>query len=173
MHKRIILHIQVLAAVAFITLASCESSSKIKAQRRQEQAPAEEQTPKSEAKQDHFTIPQKSETKVAPKGLTLEEKALAKRLSRAYYMGLIASIRSLDDGISPAESIARAAISQNIQRMRDWKRAQMADILREFPGSGLQIEQAIFELPSRIHIDEAMAAVLTLRKQQKETVIEP
>jgi hypothetical protein len=164
-----------LSAMAFVLLASCESPSKVKVLR------SVKPNPESSIVQGNSMVPvkvdtlvpAKVDTPVKPKGLTPEEKALSDQLSKEYYTGLVASIQSLDDGISPAESIARAAISQNIQLMKDWKRAQMAGILREFPGSGLKIENAISELPSRGHIDEAMAAVLTLRKRQNETVIEP
>lgn len=156
-----------LTAMVFVLLASCESHSKVKVLR------SVKPNPESSIVQGNSMVPAKVDIPVKPKGLTPEEKALSDQLSKEYYTGLVASIQSLDDGISPAESIARAAISQNIQLMKDWKRAQMANILREFPGSGLKIENAISELPSRGHIDEAMAAVLMLRKRQNETVIEP
>jgi hypothetical protein len=117
--------------------------------------------------------PEKVKPPLKPKGLTPEEKALSDQLARAYYTGLVASIRSLDDGISPAESIGRAAISENIQLLRDCKRADRVDLVSELQASTLLYEQMLSDLPSRSFIDNATTFVLKVRKQQNQMVIEP
>ena len=99
-----------------------------------------------------------------PKDSTAEDLALAKKLSGEYYSGLIKSISAIDDGISPADSVARAAVSENIDLMRSWKRAQMAHLARPSAWTAQEVEKAIVNLPSKGLIDEATSIVLRMRK---------
>lgn len=92
---------------------------------------------------------------------TAEEAALTKTRSRAYYAGLISSIRQLDDGVSPASTVARAAISDNIDLMRSWKEAQLAPHAKV---DRLAVETALTKLPPQSLVDEATAIVLRNRK---------
>ena len=74
------------------------------------------------------------------------------------------SIKELDDGISPADSIAKAAVSENIDELRSWKRAQMAHLARPSEWTKQRVEQSIIGLPSKGLLDEATSIVLRHRK---------
>ena len=99
-----------------------------------------------------------------PKDPTPQDLALADERSRLYYRGLIKSIRELDDGISPADAIASAAVSENIDELRSWKRAEMAHLARPSEWTRQRVEQGILSLPSKSLLDEATSIVLRHRK---------
>jgi hypothetical protein len=99
-----------------------------------------------------------------PKDPTPQDLALTKERSIIYYRGLIKSIKELDDGISPADAIAKAAVSENIDELRSWKRAQMAHLARPSEWTRQRVKQGILSLPSKGLLDEATSIVLRHRK---------
>lgn len=99
-----------------------------------------------------------------PKDPTQQDIALTKERSLIYYRGLVKSIKELDDGISPADAIAKAAVSENIDELRSWKRAQMAHLARPSEWTKQRVEQSIISLPSKGLLDEATSIVLRYRK---------
>jgi len=111
--------------------------------------------------------------KYTAKELTAEEKADVKEKSQAYYEGMVRSIVSLDDKTTDAETIGRAAISANIDKLRAWKRAQMQNLSRISEVTRLQVESGVIGLPSPAQIDEASMMVLTLRKKKARSTRSP
>ena len=99
-----------------------------------------------------------------PKDPTPQDLSLTKERSNIYCRGLIKSIRELDDGISPADAIAKAAVSENIDELRSWKRAQTAHLARPSTWTKQRVEQLILSLPRQANLDEATSVVLRHRK---------
>ena len=93
-----------------------------------------------------------------------EEKAITETKMVAYYSGLVRSIKALDDGSSAADVIAKAAVSDNIRQLREWKEAQVANVTRTNEYGARTAEQMLNELPSEGILNEATSLVLRHRR---------
>lgn len=105
----------------------------------------------------------------AVKDPTPEDVALTKERYVIYYNGLIRSIRMIDDGISPADSIARAAVNENLEHLRSWKRADTAHFARPSEETAQMVERALNDLPTRHFIDDATSLVLRIRAEARKS----
>lgn len=159
--------IVILSIVSLAGLQSCVSSK--------EQSEAQLQRERDEkARRDQWIREQdermqRLRDELTPENPTPEDKALTKQRSNAYYTGLIASIQALDDGVSSADAVARAAVNENIDLMRAWKRAQLANQARPSARAAEMVESAINKLPSQALLDEATFIVLRFRNNGNVT----
>ena len=143
-------------------LTSCVSQSQLDQERLERENRRQEESDRRLA--EHKKSLQKIKDQYTPKDPTPQDLTLAKEKSLLYYRGLVASIKELDDGISPADAIAKAAVSENIKKLRSWKRAQMAHLARPSEWTAQQVERSIVRLPSKGLLDEATSIVLRHRK---------
>ena len=150
--------ILILSIASVAVLPSCVSP-----QQQQQEARLQRERDEKQRSKEHQESLKRIRDQFTPKDPTPEDEALTKQRSNAYYTGLIASIRSLDDGVTPADAVARAAVSENISLMRAWKRAQMANLARPSAWAAEKIESAINSLPSKGLLDEATSIVLRHR----------
>jgi len=95
---------------------------------------------------------------------TPKEEAVARKKAIAYYRAVAASISNLDDGASPASMIARVAVRENAGLLRDWKRSDLANLLRMKGSTPSMMDSTLVRLPAQSHIDEATGMVLRMRK---------
>jgi len=97
---------------------------------------------------------------------TPADKADADQKAQIYYDGLIASVAKLDDGTSDAATVGKAAVSQNISKLREWKKAQLIHWWRN-PAFRDKVESSLLDLPNTAQWDEATSAVLEVRQKRK------
>ena len=105
-----------------------------------------------------------------PKEATGEEQANAEKIKQLYYQSLVASIVKLDDGITPADAIAKAAVLDNLDnldKLRAWKRADMAHLSRTSEWFAKGVDRAVLQLPSENHYNETTLLVLKYRKMKR------
>ena len=95
---------------------------------------------------------------------TAEEKAITQQKLIAYYAGLTQSIKALDDGTSPADVVAKAAVSENAKKLREWKAAELANVARTNDYEAQQVAASLNTLPSPGLLNEATSLVLRNRK---------
>ncbi len=151
----------IVAQLASLTiLVSCSTAETEKERIKREQEHRDFFARKAEESREQT---RKIKERFTPKESTPEEKAIISERSRAYYEGVVASILSLDDGVSPASTIARAAVSENLELLRAWKRAQLAPFVGT-PGGESVVRRAIAALPGSSFIDSATTAVLRIRR---------
>lgn len=112
---------------------------------------------------EHKKQMKKIEDEYAPKVQTQADKEKADRECDLYYAGLVRSIKSLDDKVSRADSVGRAAISENLDQLKAWKRASMAHEARASEWANKTLEDSIAKLPGRNLLDEAASIVLRNR----------
>jgi hypothetical protein len=141
---------------------SCASQSRLEEERLERERQRKEESDRR--LESHQRALKNITNQYTPKDPTPQDLALTKERSVIYYRGLIKSIRELDDGISPADAIAKAAVSENIDELRSWKRAQMAHLARPSEWTRQRVEQGILSLPSKGLLDEATSIVLRHRK---------
>jgi hypothetical protein len=154
----------ILSTASITILPSCVSSKKQHEARLQRERDERDRSDQWIKKQQESL--QRMRDELTPKDPTPEDEVLTKQRSMAYYSGLITSIRSLDDGVTSADAVARAAVNENIDFMRDWKRAQMANLARPSARAAEMVESAINKLPSQGLLDEATSIVLRYRKNR-------
>jgi len=99
----------------------------------------------------------------SPRSPTPEEENAANAADDAYSSGLLKSIKQLDDGVSPAESIGRAAVYDNIELWRAWKRVALAHLIDGDKGDSFRLEKRLANPPQGA-IDFATVCVLKMRK---------
>jgi hypothetical protein len=147
---------------AFLTvLPSCVSSKQQEEARLQRERYDKEWSEKLIEHQERL---QRMRDEWTPKDPTPEDEALTEQRCTAYYRGLVASIRSLDDGVTSADVVARAAVNENIDLLRAWKRAQMANLARPSARAAESVESSINSLPSKGLLDDATSVVLRVRR---------
>ena len=104
---------------------------------------------------------------LTPSDPTDQQKRDAKSLSRIYYIGVADSVAELDDGVSPADVIARAAIGMNRGKLIAWKTKSTEHFRVVARRIGEDIDSDLRRsLPSRVHVNEATAMVLKHRKDR-------
>ena len=143
-------------------ITSCVSQAQLDQERLEREKKRKEESDRRLA--EHKKSLQRIKDQYTPKDPTPQDLALSKEKSLVYYRGLVASIKELDDGISPADAIAKAAVSENIKELRSWKRAQMAHLARPSEWTTQRVEKSIISLPSKGLLDEATSIVLRHRK---------
>jgi hypothetical protein len=144
------------------SLTSCVSQARLEQERLEREKQRKAESDRQSAEYQNSL--QRIKDQYTPKDPTPQDLALAKERSLIYYRGLLKSIRELDDGISPADAIASAAVSENIDELKSWKRAQMAHLARPSDWTARQVEESINSLPSKGLVDEATSIVLRHRK---------
>lgn len=147
------------AGLLVLVPASCETAKQREDIRRQEEEKRNAESAKRhleslEAIKKRFEIP-------VP---TKEEDNLRKKYWVLYYGGLIQSIKSLDDSVSPADTIGRAAVSDNFDALRKWKTAAVAHYLRQGALERSFFDKLINSLPTQAVLDDATSLVLRNRK---------
>jgi len=143
---------KLMLATLTLLLASCAVRQQPPEQRSQWQAPNYQA--ELEKARDSWTI----------KEPTAEEKAITQQKLIAYYAGLTQSIKALDDGTSPADVVAKAAVSENAKKLRTWKAAELANVARTNDYGAQQVAASLNTLPSPGLLNEATSLVLRNRK---------
>lgn len=95
---------------------------------------------------------------------TAEEKAAAALAAREYFTALVATIKELDDFTTSADVIARAAVNKNRALLLKKSRAQLAHFKRSNWFVAQTTEEYLASLPKQVDFDNAVEAVLRLRK---------
>jgi hypothetical protein len=85
-------------------------------------------------------------------------------ISAEYLLALRKSIQSLDDNRSSADVIARAAVEENIELLRERDRKLMESISKYSPTAAIQVAEYLRKIPTEDHISVATYMVLKLRK---------
>lgn len=151
------------AGITTFVLAACVMLMGCATRVSEEQRKREYEERSAQQLASHKAELKRIEEQYTPKDPTPEDLALTKERSLKYYSGLVRSIKAIDDGVTPADSVARAAVSENIDLLRSWKRAQMAHLARLSEWTAQEVETAINGLPSKGLLDEATSIVLRKR----------
>lgn len=152
--------VQILVCILAFALTSCAVNSE--AVRAEERRKREEESERRI--REHKAQLERITAQYTPKDPTPEDVALANEKRNIYYAGLIRSIRAIDDSVTPADAVGRAAVSENIDELRAWKRAQMAHLARPSEWAAQEVAKSIAGLPSKGLLDEATSIVLRSRK---------
>lgn len=148
---RALLNLRCASILACVLLASCATP------------PPSTSSFAASATSDHQEQFQKIKEYWTIKDPTPEDKALEETKMLAYYTGLVRSIKSLDDSSTAADVVAKAAISENIKELREWKGAQLANVARTNEYGARKVDQALNQLPSEGLLNEATSLVLRNR----------
>ncbi len=95
-----------------------------------------------------------------------EQKSAASIATKEYFDALRLTIAEIDDGTSPADVIARAAVARHVSLLRAATRAQVAHISQSSALANQWSEEIIATLPRQEEISGATYLVLQSRKNR-------
>ena len=150
--------IRILPLLLILILPGCESAGSLQ----QQQLDKAEAARKSAEEHQQTLRDIRESANIGER--TPEEEENVREKMEIYVKALVESVRKLDDNTSPADVIARAAVSENIGALRAQRRAQFAHIARHSSLAAEKVREGMARIPTQSDINEATSVVLRVRK---------